>query len=246
MKLRPFFVALQFLTRIPNPFLSNISDRQIGHSLLFYPVIGLLIGLILIAITIPSADASTGVAAALSLAIWALITGGLHLDGLADSADAWLGGYGDRERTLQIMKDPCCGPAAVVLVTLVLIIKFASLETLINHNQFSAIILAPVLGRTMLPILFLTTTYVSKAGLGSVLVEHLPRTPAWIVITVAMLSIVLTTGLNGAILCICAMGTLLLLRMLMIKRINGTTGDTAGATVELTEVVVLVISVFLI
>ncbi|NOZ54865.1 MAG: hypothetical protein GXP08_17315 [Gammaproteobacteria bacterium] len=57
---------------------------------------------------------------------------------------------------------------------------------------------------------------------------------ARIVIAVVMLGIVLATGLNGAILCICAIGTLWLLRMLMIKRINGTTGDTAGTTVELT------------
>ncbi len=49
--------------------------------------------------------------AVLVLAVWVGLTGALHLDGLADSADAWLGGYGDRARTLAIMKDPYCGPA---------------------------------------------------------------------------------------------------------------------------------------
>ncbi len=229
------------MTRIPIPFLAKVSDRQIGQSLLFYPIVGLLIGTILVAIAISSA--STGIAAALSLAFWALITGGLHLDGLADSADAWLGGYGDRERTLKIMKDPCSGPAAVVLITLVLIIKFAALETLINHKQWNSIILAPILGRTILPMLFLTTPYVREAGLGSALTKHLPRTPAWTVIAIVLLCITFITGFNSVLLIASAIITLVALRILMLKRIDGTTGDTAGATVELTEMVVLVVSV---
>lgn len=244
MTLQPFFIALQFLTRIPTPFIPKVSDRQIGQSLLFYPIVGLLIGAILVAIAISSA--STGIAAALSLAFWALITGGLHLDGLADSADAWLGGYGDRERTLKIMKDPCSGPAAVVLITLVLIIKFAALETLINHEQWNSIILAPILGRTILPMLFLTTPYVREAGLGSALTKHLPRTPAWTVIAIVLLCITFITGFNSVLLIASAIITLVALRILMLKRIDGTTGDTAGATVEITEMVVLVVSVFVV
>lgn len=242
--LQPFFIALQFLTRIPIPFQSNVNERQIGQSQLFYPIVGLLIGAILVAIAMSSANTSTGIAAAISLAFWALITGGLHLDGLADSADAWLGGYGDRKRTLQIMKDPCSGPAAVVLVTLVLIIKFAALETLISHDQWSSIILAPILGRTILPILFLTTPYVREAGLGSTLTQHLPRTPAWTMIAIVFVCITFITGFNSVLLIASAIATLVALRILMLKRIRGTTGDTAGATVELTEMVVLVVSVF--
>ncbi len=244
MTLQPFFIALQFLTRIPIPFRSNVSDRQIGQSLLFYPIVGLLIGAIVVVVAM-STD-STGVAAALSLALWALITGGLHLDGLADSADAWLGGYGDRERTLKIMKDPCSGPAAVMLVTLVLIIKFAALETLISHNNWSPIILAPILGRTILPMLFLTTPYVREAGLGSTLTKHLPRTPTWAMIAITFVCITFITGFNGVLLIASAITTLMALRMLMLKRIHGTSGDTAGATVEFTEMVVLVVSVFVV
>jgi adenosylcobinamide-GDP ribazoletransferase len=54
--------------------------------------------------------------AALLLAVWVLLTGGLHLDGLADTADAWIGGQGDRDRTLAIMKDPRSGPIAIVAI----------------------------------------------------------------------------------------------------------------------------------
>ena len=138
---------------------------------------------------------------------------------------------------------PCSGPAAVVLITLVLIIKFAALETLINHKQWNSIILAPILGRTILPMLFLTTPYVREAGLGSALTKHLPRTPAWTVIAIVLLCITFITGFNSVLLIASALITLVALRILMLKRIDGTTGDTAGATVELTEMVVLVVSV---
>jgi adenosylcobinamide-GDP ribazoletransferase len=60
-----------------------------------------------------------GVAAALVLILWVWSTGALHLDGLADSADAWVGGLASRERTLEIMKDPRSGPAAVTAIGLV-------------------------------------------------------------------------------------------------------------------------------
>jgi len=245
MIIRPFLVALQFLTRIPTPSLLETSDQQTGRSILFYPLIGLLIGLIILAVALSGAQISSGMAAALSLAIWVLITGGLHLDGLADSADAWVGGYGDRERTLSIMKEPCSGPAAVMLVTIVLIIKFAALDALISHSQWVAILLAPVLGRTILPILFLTTPYVRKAGLGSTLTEHLPESLTWRIIAVVALTLVLIAGQTGAILFAGAAITLGLLRILMVKRLGGTTGDTAGAAVEITEMVILTGAAFL-
>jgi len=244
--LQPFFIALQFLTRVPVPKISNVTDGQIGRSVLFYPLVGFLLGLFLIAIAVSTANTSTGIAAALCVAAWALITGGLHLDGLADSADAWLGGYGNRERTLSIMKDPYSGPAAVMLVTLVLILKFAALETLIKHQQWSAILLAPLLGRTMLPMLFLTTRYVRESGLGTVLTQHLPRSPAWGIIFLVLALIWIVLGAKSLLITFSAITTLAALRMLMLKRIDGATGDTAGATVELTETVVLVMSVFVV
>lgn len=88
---------------------------------------GLVIGLL---VAIPAYVASASdpmVIAALMLTVWVLVTGGLHFDGLADSADAWLGGQGNTTRTLEIMKDPRSGPAAIVLVALVLLLKLAAL-----------------------------------------------------------------------------------------------------------------------
>ena len=112
---RSLWVALQFLTRLPLPGMASIEDRERGYSLLWYPLVGLLIGGLLVMLAAVLSDISLLLRAALVLTAWVAITGALHLDGLADSADAWMGGLGNRERTLAIMNDPYCGPGAVVV-----------------------------------------------------------------------------------------------------------------------------------
>jgi len=112
-------VAFIFLTRLPMPRLAHISPEDNGRSLCAFPLVGLVIGLLLfIAASVLTWVLPVMVVATLLLTLWVLLTGGLHLDGLADSADAWLGGYGDKARTLEIMKDPRCGSAAVMTVAL--------------------------------------------------------------------------------------------------------------------------------
>jgi adenosylcobinamide-GDP ribazoletransferase len=135
--------------------------------------------------------------AALLLTVWVLLSGALHLDGLADSADAWLGGFGDRERTLTIMKDPRSGPIAVVTLVLVLLLKFAALLALIEQQHALALIIVPLLGRSALLGLFLTTPYVRAGGLGQALADHLPRSAGKQVLAVSGLACVLIAGLSG-------------------------------------------------
>ncbi|MEK1940892.1 MAG: adenosylcobinamide-GDP ribazoletransferase, partial [Pseudomonas sp.] len=119
----PLLIAMQFLTSLPVRLPGMPSPEQLGRSLLWYPVVGLLIGLLLYGLDAVLNGAPVLLHAALILAAWVALSGALHLDGLADSADAWLGGFGDRERTLSIMKDPRSGPIAVVTLVLVLLLK---------------------------------------------------------------------------------------------------------------------------
>lgn len=239
---RPLLIALQFLTRFPVPKVNDVDNRNAGRSLLYYPVVGLLIGLLLAAVYWVLDGASDRLAAALLLFIWVLITGGLHLDGLADSADAWVGGLGDRERTLTIMKDPYCGPAAVVALVMVLIIKLTALEALVAAGDWMALVMAPVLARTGLPVLFLTTPYLRANGLGSALAEHLPRVAVAPVVVTTAVAMLLISGTQGLWLVITAITVFAVLRGLMMSRIGGTTGDTAGAAVELTETALLIVA----
>ncbi|HBM07500.1 MAG TPA: adenosylcobinamide-GDP ribazoletransferase, partial [Pseudomonas sp.] len=119
--MQPFLIALQFLTCLPVRLRGMPEPQQIGRSLLYYPLVGLLLGGMLCLLGVALGNAAPPLKAALLLAAWVWLTGALHLDGLADSADAWLGGFGDRERTLAIMKDPCSGPVAVAVLVLVLL-----------------------------------------------------------------------------------------------------------------------------
>lgn len=237
--LQPLLIALQFLTRLPIRLRQIPGQQMLGRSMLYYPLVGLLIGLLLAGLNALLHNADVLLRAALLLATWVLITGALHLDGLADSADAWLGGHGDHERTLAIMKDPYCGPAGVVALVVVLLIKFAAIAAVISAQNTFALIAAPIIGRTALPLLFLTTAYVRANGLGSAMAAHLPRKSGMIVITVTAIALIGVAGTQGLWLLLACVSVFISLRRLMIKRIGGATGDTAGALVEITEATTL-------
>ena len=237
--LTPFWVALQFLTRIPAPKLADIDSATIGRSAIAYPVVGLLVGAIAASPLLLFSGGNAMLQSALILVIWVLVTGSLHLDGLADSADAWLGGQGNVERTLDIMKDPRSGPAAIVLVALVLIAKFAAIAVLVEHREWLGLLLVPALGRAGVIGLFLTTPYVRPGGLGASLVAHLPRRQCtWVILATG--ACFLLGGGAGVQSLVCGVLTAVGGRQLMFARIGGTTGDTAGALVELAETAAIV------
>lgn len=246
--IKAFFIALGLLTRIPVPKIFHItendSEKLYGWSVVFYPLIGLIIGGILLfvswSLSFLTLSDNGLFEAGIILTAWVLITGALHLDGLADSADAWLGGYGDQKRTLEIMKDPYSGPAAVVVLVLVLLLKFSSLTVV----DWQVLLLTPVIARTSVMILLSTTPYVRVGGMGDTAVKHLPGNAVWIVsILVLCLSIFLLESKSPALLIILAIAYLL--RRLMMSRISGTTGDTAGAMLEVMEVSVMFVFILM-
>jgi len=236
----PFWIALQFLSSLPIRLPGMPQPRELGRSLLFYPLVGLLFGAILWVVNWLLLGIPTLLHGALLLSVWVLLSGGLHLDGLADSADAWLGGFGDRERTLTIMKDPRSGPIAVVTLVLVLLLKFAALLAVIEQQHAVALIIVPLIGRSAMLGLFLSTPYVRAAGLGQALADHLPRAAGWRVLAASGLACVLIGGLSGVVAVVLAAIGFVWLRQVMVRRLGGTTGDTAGALLELLEVGVLV------
>jgi len=236
----PFWIALQFLSSLPIRLPGMPEPQELGRSLLFYPLVGLLFGGILWAFNWLLLGTPLLLHAALLLTVWVLLSGALHLDGLADSADAWLGGFGDRERTLTIMKDPRSGPIAVVTLVLVLLLKFAALLALIEQQHAVVLIIVPLIGRSAMLGLFLTTPYVRAGGLGQALADHLPRLAGKQVLAVSALTCVLIAGLSGVLAVVLAALMFVWLRQVMLRRLGGTTGDTAGALLELLEMVLLV------
>ncbi|MFI7838616.1 adenosylcobinamide-GDP ribazoletransferase [Pseudomonas asiatica] len=231
----PLWIALQFLSSLPVSLPGMPAPREVGRSLLCYPLVGLLFGLLLWLASYLLQGTPAPLHAALLLTLWVLLSGALHLDGLADSADAWLGGFGDRERTLLIMKDPRSGPIAVVTLVLVLLLKFCALLVLVEQGIGAQLLLAPLIGRAAMLGLFLSTPYVRQGGLGQALAEHLPRQAAgWVLLGCVLFCLVL-----GGWIVVLALAVFAWLRHLMCRRLGGTTGDTAGAMLELLELAVV-------
>lgn len=234
--MRGLFAAIGFLTRLPLPARAFDGASSPSAQLAWYPAVGLLIGGLLWCLGWLLSGASSLLAAALLLVAWVALTGALHLDGLADSADAWVGGLGDRERTLTIMKDPRSGPIGVTAIMLVLLLKFAALASM---PQPSAMLwVAPLLGRAILTAAFMTTPYVRSGGLGSGLVGESRARCALALLFAAIVT--LFAGWHGLRAILVAALVFVWWRWSCMRRLGGMTGDTCGALTEFTEAAVLV------
>jgi adenosylcobinamide-GDP ribazoletransferase len=235
--MRSLLVAIGFLTRLPVPAGAFDDARAKTESLVWYPLVGLLLGVLLSVLAWLLRDTPNLLSSALLVLAWVALTGALHLDGLADSADAWIGGLGDRDKTMAIMKDPRCGPAGVVALVVVLLLKFAALASM-DPVAWSALLLAPLLARAGLTALFLTTPYVRSGGLGAGLAGA-PGRPCAIALAITA-GFCLLAGWHGLLALMAATLVFGVWRHACLVRLGGFTGDTAGALAEMIEVAVLV------
>jgi adenosylcobinamide-GDP ribazoletransferase len=173
----------------------------------------------------------------LLVALLALLTGGLHLDGLGDTFDG-LGAGTDRERALRIMDDSHTGAFGLIAIVLVLFLKIHAIET-IGVDRPRALLAAPVLGRWSMVLLGYRSR-AAKAGLGSTFMEHLSTKRLF-------LATFITLVLVAAILRGVGLAMMLWVAILSLasksyfhRRLGGLTGDTFGAVGELSETSVLV------
>jgi adenosylcobinamide-GDP ribazoletransferase len=181
------------------------------------------------------------VAAALSVSLLAAVTGCLHLDGLADTADGFAS-RGDRERALRIMKDPAVGAFGIVALVLALLTKWAALRTLSSKNSVGDVIAACAFARTMLPLLCVLHPYARAEGTGAQVVRGARLWHAMLALAAASLLGLAAGGLQAlALLPVClVLG--LATGGLSRRRIGGITGDVLGAACELAETCALVVA----
>jgi adenosylcobinamide-GDP ribazoletransferase len=247
--LRPALIALQFLTRLPIRLQPPPAGREVGLSLLWYPVVGLLLGALLCTTGVLSRAIAPSLAAAMILSVWVVCTGAMHLEGLADTADAWAGGRGERERMLSIMKDPRSGPIAVVTVVCLLLLKFGALSALQEARPTLcwselrlaySYILPPVLARAAVPLLFAQTPYLRAHGLGADLAQYQSRAGGRRVTALTGLAAMVLVGPYGLLAGAAAAVVYLLMRRAFLRRLGGMTGDCAGALIEVIETVSLI------
>ncbi|MDN5347345.1 MAG: adenosylcobinamide-GDP ribazoletransferase [Clostridia bacterium] len=248
-QLKAFLTALRFLTRLELGE-GGRTPEDFHRSLAYFPLIGLLLGLILAACRqILAFHMPPAVQAGLLLALEVYLTGGLHLDGFMDSIDGLFSGR-ERERILAIMKDSHVGAHGVTAVIILLLLKFSlffSLPPQPGWNLSPLLLIMPVLSRWSVVLALILFPYARSDGMGSLFGAGSRGGRSFLVgATVIALTIVyLVMGLMGLVLAFLVGLLAWYWGTWVCHRIGGLTGDTYGALAEIAEVYVLVLGLFL-
>ncbi len=234
-----FFAALQFLTLFPRPGWMEHSPNELGRSVIFFPVVGLILGSILALVNfLLDPFASAGLLSVILVTLLAVMTGGLHLDGVGDTFDG-LGAGGDRDRVLSVMDDSHTGVFGLIAIVLVLFLKINALESM-DIDRWRTLLVAPILGRWAM-VLLAYRSKAAKAGLGSNLIDHL-QTKHFLLAT--LLTLVLVTAIflrNGIVMMAWVAVFTIASKSYFHRRLGGVTGDIFGAVGELSETSVMVL-----
>lgn len=227
---------MQFLTILPFGPAARFDARSM---LRFFPLAGLVIGAIVSAFdAVACRLLPVSVVAALDVALLALVTGALHLDGLADTADGLLGHH-DRPRALEIMKDSRVGAMGVVAVVLALVLKTAGLGVMTEQRAL-ALILVPAFARCAMMIAIGVLPYARPTGgTGSAFFQSPVNLPDYIWI---LLPLGLSVFLGWSALALLAAFSTVTAVLLAYyrRRLGGVTGDLLGAMAEVVEAVLFV------
>lgn len=220
-------IALMFLTRLPMPRLA-VDEQDFARSMRWFPAAGLVIGALLVAAAALGLLVDSWTAALCALLMWAWITGGLHLDGLSDLADARGAAHKDRARFLAVMADPHVGTFGVVAIVLQLLAKLVLLHGVAETGSLVALIFIPFAARIG-PLVWTLWLPPLHAGLGARFTTGIaPR---------HLLLWALPLGAS-ALFCpaMLAAPALILLWGWWLKRhVGGVSGDCHGAGIELVE-----------
>lgn len=235
--------AFQFLTILP--IKRNFTTEQVGRSCVYFPVVGLLIGLAIAGLNwglgfiLPTAVVNVLLVLAL-----AVLSGGLHLDGLADTLDS-LAGHRTPEERLAIMKDSRVGGFGAMGLALFLLIEYITLNNIPGTVKMQALILAPVLSRWAMVNSIFVYPYARPAGLGKAFKEavNLRHFIFATLVTVAITGVIFSWA--GLIIMTGAWLAVTMIALHFKSRLRGLTGDTYGTINEVSFVIVLLITLLL-
>lgn len=256
-----FLIAFQFLTIIPIKIKGEISEKEIAHSVIFFPIVGLFHGfLILLSCLFLSNSISLEIKSIFIILILIISNGGFHLDGLADTFDALsIKSTGDKEMDIQkrllAMKDSTTGAMGVIAIVLVILLKFILIKNLLTNYTYSLftyamLLLMPVFSKwSMIPAMFHGKPS-RQDGLGRLFINNVKEKELLIstIFNIACF-FVISLVLNTQYYLMLMLTILFLIYLLSFlatkffeKKFNGLTGDNLGAISELSEVIFLLIT----
>lgn len=243
-------LALTTLTVLPVRGPAQLDHRTAGRAMVLAPLVGLLLGAAAaVVVTLAHLAGSDLLAAALGAAVLAVLTRGLHLDGLADTVDG-LASYRPREQALAVMRSPETGPLGVAALVLVLLVQVAALQACLSHGRGAvAVLVAAAAGRLAVTLACTARTpAASSVGLGALVAGTVGRAPAAAVAALVLLVAVVAGVVDddlplllGPLALLVGLGTAAVLLRHAVRRLGGVTGDVLGALVEATTTVVLVV-----
>lgn len=237
-------VAVTFLTRLPIPGASDLTPGALGRSVVWFPLVGALVGgavggmRLLADLALPASAAT-----ALALAVGVALTGGLHEDGLADTADG-LGAHATRERRLEIMRDPRVGTFGTLALIASFVLAWSLLSSLDGLDCLLAALTAHMLARWVLPVAARSFPPARAGGAGALMTVG-PWQLAGATLLAAAVALSAAGPFEGLAAMAAALAVTLAAGAYATHVVGGITGDIYGATAKLVELAVLVVLVAL-
>jgi len=233
--MRGFTHALQFLTRLPAPRLGEFQPADLSRSAVWFPVIGTIVGAAVVVAVWTGTHASPWIGALLGLLVWVWTTGGLHLDGLGDVADALAAAHRSPDRFLEVLRDPHIGAFGVIAIVLQLISKLVLLAQVASSQVWLALVLIPAWARWG-PLVWSRAVPPLASGSG----ERFSWEIGYLSIAVYAIALTLLSAWASPIL----IGALVIIPAIAAYwkyRLGGITGDCLGAGIEVCETLLLLL-----
>jgi adenosylcobinamide-GDP ribazoletransferase len=239
-----FLLALQFLSIMP--VRAKYTAEKFAGAMLFFPVVGLLLGLVCAGVNMLMTRLGFDalLTSAITIIMLIVLTGGLHLDGVADTFDGLYGGK-NKEEKLRIMRDPNTGAMGVIAIVCVVVLQIAVLNAVMPAVRPLAIVLMCMTGRWAMVFVMTLFPYARKEGKAKSFMES--SNPAVFVcaMVIVLAAAVLILRVKGLI-AVCVSTLVSYIFCFFVgKKIDGITGDTIGTVNEFAEVTFLLVMVLI-
>ena len=242
-----FIILIQFMTRIPVLLKVDYSEKKLGKSVKYFSLVGLIIGLILyftnllIDIYLKNFFYNKAIIAIFLIIVEILVVGIIHIDGLADTFDG-LFSYADKDRILEIMKDSRIGTNGTVVLILYFITKTILISEVISINS-KYLIIFPIIARLSTSTNAGLSNYAKKSGMSNSIIDENGIFEVIFALILTNFLVFFIVGINGTAITFIAFLFIIFFMINVRKKIGGITGDTMGASLELTSILVLFLAI---
>jgi adenosylcobinamide-GDP ribazoletransferase len=231
-----FLLMLSFFTRIPIGHRVAYSDERFIKGIVLFPLTGLVVGIFLVVPKFLNIS-SKPVESILIIMLYLLLTGAIHIDGLADSLDGLLSNR-DQSKILEIMKDSRIGAFGAIGLIVYFLILFSTFQIV----DFKWLFLTPFIGKVNGFISAGTSGYArSEGGMGKLFIEGIHSGMASLYGIISIVVSYAVLGSFGVMACLMTLMTTMALSKAIVRKIEGMTGDTIGLIIEVSQCVFLLI-----